>query len=101
MRPSEDIGDRWAAEFSVDPDEVEAEFDAEAPRYEQQLQDWDYRVPEDATNIFKQFVPFSDKVLEAGCGTGAQTVILAPQNPDCIFISVDIAANSLTANTYW
>lgn len=36
-------------------------------------------------------------VLEAGCGTGAQTVILVPQNPECIFISVDIAADSLAA----
>jgi SAM-dependent methyltransferase len=36
-------------------------------------------------------------VLEAGCGTGAQTVILAPQNPECTFVSVDIAADSLAA----
>jgi SAM-dependent methyltransferase len=35
------------------------------------------------------------RVLEAGCGRGAQTVILAPQNPQCSFISVDIAEDSL------
>jgi SAM-dependent methyltransferase len=35
------------------------------------------------------------KVLEAGCGRGAQTVILAPQNPECAFISVDISEESL------
>jgi SAM-dependent methyltransferase len=34
-------------------------------------------------------------VLEAGCGTGAQTVIVAPQNPTCSFISVDISEESL------
>jgi ubiquinone/menaquinone biosynthesis C-methylase UbiE len=34
-------------------------------------------------------------ILEAGCGTGAQTVIIAPQNPDCNFISVDISDDSL------
>ncbi len=34
-------------------------------------------------------------VLEAGCGTGAQTVILAPRNPGCRFISVDIDPKSL------
>ena len=34
-------------------------------------------------------------VLEAGCGTGAQTVIVAPQNPQCNFISIDIAEDSL------
>jgi SAM-dependent methyltransferase len=36
-------------------------------------------------------------VLEAGCGTGAQTVIIAPQNPDCTFISVDLSEISLAA----
>ncbi|HEX78526.1 MAG TPA: methyltransferase domain-containing protein [Dehalococcoidia bacterium] len=34
-------------------------------------------------------------VLEVGCGTGAQTVIVAPQNPQCDFISIDIAGDSL------
>jgi SAM-dependent methyltransferase len=34
-------------------------------------------------------------VLEAGCGTGAQTVILAPKNPDCRFVSIDTSAESL------
>jgi ubiquinone/menaquinone biosynthesis C-methylase UbiE len=34
-------------------------------------------------------------VLEAGCGTGAQTVIVAPQNPQCNFTSIDIAEDSL------
>jgi SAM-dependent methyltransferase len=34
-------------------------------------------------------------VLEAGCGTGAQTVIVAPQNPQCRFVAIDIAQDSL------
>jgi ubiquinone/menaquinone biosynthesis C-methylase UbiE len=34
-------------------------------------------------------------VLEAGCGLGAQTVILAPQNRDCRFVSVDISGDSV------
>jgi len=34
-------------------------------------------------------------VLEAGCGTGAQTVVVAPQNPQCDFVSIDIAEDSL------
>jgi len=34
-------------------------------------------------------------VLEAGCGTGAQTVIVAPQNPQCHFVSIDVAEDSL------
>ena len=70
MKPSENIGDRWASEFSVEPAEVEAEFDAEAAEYDQQLKDWDYRVPEDSTKILTDYVSHSAKVLDAGCGTG-------------------------------
>ncbi|MBN1816389.1 MAG: class I SAM-dependent methyltransferase [Sedimentisphaerales bacterium] len=40
------------------------------------------------------FTPGS-RVLEAGCGVGAQTVIVAPKNPDCSFVSVDLSAESL------
>ncbi len=35
------------------------------------------------------------KVLEAGCGVGAQTVTLAKNSPDAHFLSVDISADSL------
>jgi SAM-dependent methyltransferase len=35
-------------------------------------------------------------VLEAGCGIGAQTVIVAPKNPQCNFVSIDINGRSLT-----
>ncbi len=34
-------------------------------------------------------------VLEAGCGTGEQTAILAIQNPESTFVSIDIAGESL------
>jgi SAM-dependent methyltransferase len=34
-------------------------------------------------------------ILEAGCGTGAQTIILAKQNPACRFTSIDISEDSL------
>ncbi len=34
-------------------------------------------------------------VLEAGCGVGAQTVILAKRNPDCFITSVDISDESV------
>ena len=39
--------------------------------------------------------PSGSRILEAGCGTGAQTCILASKNPDCEFISVDISRESL------
>jgi SAM-dependent methyltransferase len=37
------------------------------------------------------------RVLEAGCGVGAQTVTLAQRSPDALFTSVDISAESLAA----
>jgi SAM-dependent methyltransferase len=40
------------------------------------------------------FAPGS-RVLECGCGTGAQTVHLASRNPDARIVSVDISAASL------
>jgi ubiquinone/menaquinone biosynthesis C-methylase UbiE len=35
-------------------------------------------------------------VLEAGCGVGAQTRIIAPQNREATFISIDISADSIS-----
>ncbi len=34
-------------------------------------------------------------ILEAGCGVGAQTTIIASKNPSCRFIATDIATKSL------
>jgi len=36
------------------------------------------------------------RVLEAGCGVGAQTVSLARNSPEASFISIDISADSIT-----
>jgi SAM-dependent methyltransferase len=37
----------------------------------------------------------AEKVLEAGCGVGAQTVLLARRSPETRFTSVDISENSV------
>jgi len=39
--------------------------------------------------------PPGSTVLEAGCGVGAQTVILAQRNPEVHFLSIDISDDSL------
>ncbi len=39
--------------------------------------------------------PPGSSVLEAGCGTGAQTVTLARNNPEVRFTSIDVSATSL------
>ncbi len=39
--------------------------------------------------------PAGSKVLEAGCGVGAQTVFLAKNSPDAQITSIDISEDSL------
>jgi SAM-dependent methyltransferase len=39
--------------------------------------------------------PAGSKVLEAGCGVGAQTITLAQRSPEARFMSVDVSADSL------
>lgn len=40
--------------------------------------------------------PDGSLILEVGCGVGAQTVMLARNNPNAFFISLDISKNSIT-----
>lgn len=40
--------------------------------------------------------PKNSIILEAGCGVGAQTQIVAPMNPDSKFISIDISEDSIS-----
>ncbi len=42
------------------------------------------------------FYPAESRVLEVGCGVGAQTIILAQKNPKALFTSIDISESSLT-----
>jgi ubiquinone/menaquinone biosynthesis C-methylase UbiE len=39
--------------------------------------------------------PANSKILEAGCGVGSQTKIIASKNPSCKFTSIDISELSL------
>jgi len=39
--------------------------------------------------------PENELILEAGCGVGSQTKIIARQNPTCKFFSVDISSDSI------
>jgi SAM-dependent methyltransferase len=39
--------------------------------------------------------PPGSHILEAGCGTGSQTIIISRQNPECIIHSMDISPSSL------
>jgi SAM-dependent methyltransferase len=56
---------------------------------------------EDQANCLKEIIhhdtifPKNSIILEAGCGVGAQTQIVAPMNPDSKFISIDISEDSI------
>lgn len=39
--------------------------------------------------------PPGSRVLEAGCGTGAQTLTLARRSPEAMFTSIDVSADSI------
>ncbi len=45
---------------------------------------------------YDSIFPRHGLVLEAGCGVGAQTKIIASKNPDSCFISIDISQDSIT-----
>ncbi|HID20288.1 MAG TPA: class I SAM-dependent methyltransferase [Methanophagales archaeon] len=44
---------------------------------------------------YDSIFPENSKILEAGCGVGSQTKIIAPKNPSSHFTSIDISETSL------
>ncbi|HOW28589.1 MAG TPA: methyltransferase domain-containing protein [Elusimicrobiota bacterium] len=71
------------------PDYVHGYHDKESARLDDQsaclegLLHWDTAFPK------------GSRILEAGCGIGSQTRIIARKNPDCSFLSVDLSTGSL------
>jgi SAM-dependent methyltransferase len=44
---------------------------------------------------YDSIFPANSRILEAGCGVGSQTKIIASRNPLCTFTSIDISGESL------
>ena len=42
--------------------------------------------------------PDGSRILEVGCGVGAQTLTLAHKSPDASFLSIDISEKSICSN---
>jgi SAM-dependent methyltransferase len=60
------------------------------------------RLQDQASTLFEllhsdTIYPAGSKVLEAGCGVGAQTVTLAKNSPEALFTSIDISEDSVTS----
>jgi len=59
-----------------------------------------YRLSDQANTLVEllhrdTFYPADSRVLEAGCGIGAQTVFLAANSPDSRIVSIDVAPDSI------
>ena len=60
------------------------------------------RLRDQASSLVEQLhsdtaYPAGSSVLEAGCGTGAQTVTLATNSPEALITSVDVSIESTPA----
>lgn len=71
------------------PDYVHGYSEREALRLSEQAETLEELLHHDT------LYPAGTRILEAGCGIGAQTMILAKKNPDTEIISVDISPDSL------
>jgi predicted TPR repeat methyltransferase len=55
---------------TTDPRAVEAYYDDWADGYDDTLQSWQYRAPEDAATLLGPYLSSGTQVLDVGCGTG-------------------------------
>jgi len=60
----------WLIEGTTDSTEVEHYYDSWAEKYNEDLEEWDYRAPTCAAELLQLYVPRSQTILDAGCGTG-------------------------------
>ena len=60
----------WLVEGTTDSREVAGYYDSWAKKYNDDLEEWDYRAPAYASKLLEQYVPRNHTILDAGCGTG-------------------------------
>jgi ubiquinone/menaquinone biosynthesis C-methylase UbiE len=60
----------WLIEGTTDSKEVADYYDSWAKKYNEDLEEWDYRAPAYAAELLQLYVPQSQTILDAGCGTG-------------------------------
>jgi predicted TPR repeat methyltransferase len=60
----------WLIEGTTDSKEVAGYYDSWAKKYNEDLEEWDYRAPTYAAELLQTYVPRSQTILDAGCGTG-------------------------------
>ena len=64
----------WGEKFSTESDTVERDYDkfAETGTYDETFADWNYNYigPQTAAVILRNYVPLSDTIMDAACGSG-------------------------------
>lgn len=55
---------------TTDSADVETYYDAWAESYDRTLRDWQYRAPDDASELLSQAIGEERLILDVGCGTG-------------------------------
>lgn len=60
----------WLVEGTTDSREVAGYYDNWAIKYDEDLEEWDYRAPTYAAELLERYVPRNQTILDAGCGTG-------------------------------
>jgi ubiquinone/menaquinone biosynthesis C-methylase UbiE len=89
LRESDSSNERYGVQGNNMNNYVHGYSDRESERLHDQANALDELLHHDS--IFPQ----KSKILEAGCGVGAQTRIIAVKNPSCHFTSIDISQSSL------
>ena len=80
---------------SSDAETVRRYYDDWAGSYDETLQDWDYRAPNDCADGVVPGLGAGARVLDVGCGTGLMGAVLAARVPGVAVDGTDISQASL------
>ncbi len=79
---------------TTDSSAVQSYYDDWADRYDETLAEWQYRAPEDASDLLAPHLGDGARVLDVGCGTGLLATALRKRG-DYTVDGIDISAESL------
>ncbi len=95
MSTDDEDSDRgWLLNIETDPKTVAKRYDDWANQYDEELREWDYRSPDEASRLLAAHAPDAAKVLDAGCGTGLSGLALAAAGFGDL-VGIDISEESL------
>ena len=81
-------------EGTTDSRAAQRYYDDLAASYDETVAEWQYRAPEDASEILVPHLAVSARILDVGCGTGLLASTLR-RHGDYVVDGIDISAESL------